>query len=586
MLNVPGTVKALFKKGGVRKNFRVQFPNGEHADLTNADIVAESVSFTESLCSGSRFQFGLSERSELEFECVNVPNIYGCVIEAGIEIDISSLSAAQITAIASDPGDGALVYDLGPVYYRVPYGTFTVESCPRQHGNMKHRKVTAYGRKPASVVQSDFLQQKYSGAYLVPEEIPQNPLMMIADASNDISFVSTTEGTLQMRSSGYGGATAVGNHYLVISVTDSRTKTAISGLVGNNPVEFATDAVYRLTSTFSTAFYEALIEDLEDRYGELSPKQITAIRRCFFPHVTYDYTSNGWNVTNEAFIDGTDSGYFYGYMPLRKSKSFIEIRCPVDITRCKIMSDSTESATLIHDYGTTSNIMTNIAVKYYQLTDSREKLLKVMLKSTGSKTVSGKMLYSFTDAADISKLCNGVYEVEGSFRTVGRNDQLKTVTLDSSSPESIIPGQYSDLWWDDYDIDSIGTVIAKYNNGDAQQETTMLFAFGNGASIYDMKDNLFLKSLLLKESDLGETCEEFVGNLLNPTFITNAQEVNFTPAELTMQGLPYLEAGDYLAIDDADSGTVNTYILRRTLRGIQTLYDDIESTGGEIIQGD
>ena len=55
---------------------------------------------------------------------------------------------------------------------------------------------------------------------------------------------------------------------------------------------------------------------------------------------------------------------------------------------------------------------------------------------------------------------------------------------------------------------------------------------------------------------------------------------------LQMIGLPYLEAGDYLLIDDAGGGIVDTYILRRTLSGIQTLSDSISSVGGEIVKGD
>ena len=90
MLTVPATIQTLFKTDGIRKNFRVHFPNGENADLTNADIVQESVTFTESVCSQNVFQFGLSERSEIDFECVGVQNIYGMTIECGIEIDTSS----------------------------------------------------------------------------------------------------------------------------------------------------------------------------------------------------------------------------------------------------------------------------------------------------------------------------------------------------------------------------------------------------------------------------------------------------------------------------------------------------------------
>ena len=38
MLNIPESVKALFRADSVHKNFRVQFPNGEFPDITNDNI--------------------------------------------------------------------------------------------------------------------------------------------------------------------------------------------------------------------------------------------------------------------------------------------------------------------------------------------------------------------------------------------------------------------------------------------------------------------------------------------------------------------------------------------------------------------
>lgn len=66
MINVPERIKAIFKQDGIRKNFRVHFPNGEHPDLTNEHIDEESVTMTESLASRG-FEFGMCEASTIEF---------------------------------------------------------------------------------------------------------------------------------------------------------------------------------------------------------------------------------------------------------------------------------------------------------------------------------------------------------------------------------------------------------------------------------------------------------------------------------------------------------------------------------------
>ena len=142
MLNIPDSVKALFKQDGVRKNFRAHFPNGELSDLTNENVMQESVKFTESVCSQDVFKFGLTEASVIEFETVGGGNMYGMTIDCSCEIDCSSLSAADKAAIAAGTWDGT--WDGENEVFSVPYGTFRVESCPRDHQAMAHRKVTAY----------------------------------------------------------------------------------------------------------------------------------------------------------------------------------------------------------------------------------------------------------------------------------------------------------------------------------------------------------------------------------------------------------------------------------------------------------
>jgi hypothetical protein len=144
--------------------------------------------------------------------------------------------------------------------------------------------------------------------------------------------------------------------------------------------------------------------------------------------------------------------------------------------------------------------------------------------------------------------------------------------------------EYSTLWWDEYDIAPIGSVTLTYMDIDLNEEQTITYEFGDGISEYDMTDNYLLKNLAVSKNDLtNQTVEEFVTGLLDTYFIPNITDIAFTPVQLSSLGLPYLEAGDYLEIDDGNGGTVGTYIMSRTLSGVQFLEDDIESKGGEII---
>ena len=148
MINIPEAVKALFSSDLVHKNFHVRFPGGECRDLNNEDVVSESVTFTESLCSQQYFKFGLAEASQIEFTAVDIPNVRGATIECAIEIDCSRLGAAWA---AENPVDNTLDWlDPQPCqvgdkrYYRVPYGRFIVDTCPRAHGAMFQQQITAY----------------------------------------------------------------------------------------------------------------------------------------------------------------------------------------------------------------------------------------------------------------------------------------------------------------------------------------------------------------------------------------------------------------------------------------------------------
>lgn len=91
MLNIPEEVKKLFKTSNVKKNIRISFPNGERADITNENLIAESLSYTESVCSQESLKFGLCESSVLEFETAGIGNIKGMEITADIEINTSGV---------------------------------------------------------------------------------------------------------------------------------------------------------------------------------------------------------------------------------------------------------------------------------------------------------------------------------------------------------------------------------------------------------------------------------------------------------------------------------------------------------------
>ena len=74
--------------------------------------------------------------------------------------------------------------------------------------------------------------------------------------------------------------------------------------------------------------------------------------------------------------------------------------------------------------------------------------------------------------------------------------------------------------------------------------------------------------------------------MLDIYFIPHLAPINFTPIDLEMKGLPYIEAGDALAVTAQDGTACNSYALRRELDGVQSLTDQIDSESGLIIDSE
>lgn len=559
MLNIPNHIIALCKADSTRKNFRVHFPNGENADLTNADIVAGTVQFTESVSSKDVLQFGLAEASRIQFECVNVQNIYGMTIECGIEIDTSSLTPADITSIQSNQGDGTLVLesasDIGYGYYHIPYGVFTVTSCPRSAGAMWRRRVEAYSdiKQGESFIQDSLAFR--SGA----NSLDINLFSLAVGISNSNMGILQDDSTitLSQTANGYGSSSwTIGADFYSFEFVSADVYEV------TNP----TYLICRMTCEYDTTGMDQVYEDMKS-YGA-SDANVSMAMAMIQPSYTFSILGNPPEY--HAFKNTNDSGYM-PYFSVYNVRFVVPLNLTMQIAK---------NGTAIETY-TFSNLVSNLSFKSYTLSSS--DLLKVNASFTPSYENSlGRK--SYIDTAQAMDIYNGALEILGLFGRCGRTGNNEYVTLSKSSPIAMSTNEYMELWWDEYDISPVGSVQMTYKDIDLNAEQTIIYNFGGGLSSYDMTNNYILKNLAVSVNDLSnQTVEEFVTGLINAYFIPNIADIAFTPVQLDALGLPYLEAGDYLEIDDGNNGTVGTYILNRTISGEQFLQDDITATGGEII---
>lgn len=584
MLNIPASIQTLFKTDGTRKNFRAHFPGGELPDITNANVVQESVRFTESLCSQNVFRFGLAEASMIEFETVGVANMYGLTIECGIEIDTSSLSGAEISGIQSDPGDGTLVLaadsDIGYGFYRVPYGVFRVESCPRNHGAMTHRRVTGYapglGALLALSPVERWKETQTWGANTINVENVES-LIDANTAWTDPAYIDANYTKTQITASTTESVLLQGGNVSTLQYTVTGSWRCIEfakpqsgdNLVQYDPVAFDYPAYADVMDDLETQL-ETAAADL--RYGSSGRDTLLGYARIILTALERGPILNKAAVSN---LPRYSNGYqCAGGIPIalfpetgviaRPMSIFVTLRGPSAADPSQTISRSV-GVTLIPSATAEQDVV-------YQLTPVVPSGFPITLKASGA---ASKTSFYFVDTYDIRALFTAWTELHGRFANADRHGELAVIELDPSAPQAVLPGDYSDCWWDEYDVDDIGTVTVTYLEADVEEQTATV-SLGSGASVYDMTDNEALKTLS------GLTLAN-ITTLLSGDFADNAANVGFTPTDLTMQGWPWLEAGDALEITAEDNAVVDTYALRLEISGIQQLTADIQSQGGEIL---
>lgn len=610
MLTIPSTVQALFKTDGVHKNFRVHFPNGEFPDITNDNVVQESVKFTESLCSQSTFKFGLAEASVLEFETVGIGNMYGMTIEAGIEIDCSSLSAADKTAIASGTWDGT--WDSVNEMFYIPYGTFRVESCPRDHQSMAHRQVTAYSESFPNLTEYPGLPEfTYASSIYVRQSALE------ATAFGTGLVYQSSSSTTQANSRTYFWNS--NGEQLIFDLYDDDASPQYELMYNEKQIlyqfHYTADTLPSFISVdmsdYDAAAYEAFgvavakaITDagLDITYNQNKEKIFdsneTALRRhapwLFYPcFVSIFGTVDA--VTYYEVIQKVEPGALVPVICRSDTKADVGFWCQngtysIHQAKFACIQKFTQGNNILIRVGNDMLTLTSTGYLTSAPTVTQYGLstydAPIAINSTGTQKVqyvkhaadiTSKAISSGTyiNSIDYLKIINGLLETRAQFLKTDRFGGFERLRLDDSSPISVSPGDYAECWWDEYDVDPIGTVVANYSSEDNADNVTNI-TISTGASVYDMTGNEILANI--SGADLST-----ITNLIKTNFAPHTDAVAFTPTELTMQGWPWIEAGDALEITAEDATVVDTYALRIEMNGIQHLQSVITAEGGEII---
>lgn len=619
MLNIPDAVKALYQTDGTHKNFRVQFPNGERADICNDEIVRESVRFSESLCSRSVFRFGLCEASSIEFETVGVGNYYGAMIRCSLEIDTTSLTAAQLAEISVGSWDGELVpqaeSDTGYGFFRIPLGLFRVEECPRNHEAITHRRYVAYSldfgkrsaTQPGLPITAPFPQLTADpGCWLAqvtgegmtvlenasPGERSTGMLYDAAGAPVQLRFFAEN-GTTRRYPLGLARPHDTAAFYRIEGMALDRDAYKAAGM----------EIAAALTEAYGTSYcydsqgnqiYPDMLSALLDVYPYLFAPSLIAVPLW--------WSGSAWSIcSNPVWSYTLENGKRY---PILRHQGFWgdpwgdiaptgrptgDAVDKIEYSAMYFSGDAVRKVTLYSVSGARALWTYALEGQYPTVTppdvveSSRLTVssgYEVRIDNTGESTPSAQNRgsnvilprWSYVGAVDRSEMVSGWLELQAAFGKVERDGRISIKRLDSTSPAGILPGNIRDAWWDEIDVEPIGTVRFSFR-GDEDQ--TVEYQFGAGGSVYDMTSNAALLSLDFAVAD--EVIE-----LLETQFVPRLAAVDFTPIDLRVRGLPWIEGGDALAILAGDGSVVNSYALRRELSGVQILIDNITSEGGNL----
>lgn len=166
------------------------------------------------------------------------------------------------------------------------------------------------------------------------------------------------------------------------------------------------------------------------------------------------------------------------------------------------------------------------------------------------------------------EVLNKCEELNGCFGHMNRDGKLDHIVLSKSNPvETITDVSYDTLKFEEYTTDIIDKVQIRTEDGDIGAYV------GTGTNCYSITANYLVYGKTA--AALSTICTNLSTNILG---------VTYRPYESDMQGLPYLNIGDYVKFEGNE--TANTYIMQRTLSGTQILADKVSAKGSKTLSED
>ena len=170
----------------------------------------------------------------------------------------------------------------------------------------------------------------------------------------------------------------------------------------------------------------------------------------------------------------------------------------------------------------------------------------------------------YTDELSGGQVLNAICEINGCLGHIGRSGQFEFVYLSNTAPITINKSYYTSADYQDYIVSQIDKLQIR------QDENDIGAIVGTGSNTYVIENNF-----LVYGKDAA-TLKAIATNIFD-----KIKGITYRPAEITSLGNPCIEVGDAVNLS-SKYAEINTYVLERTLKGIQALTDSYTAQGEQL----
>lgn len=565
--------------------------------IDNNNLVSESVKFDERMCSDTELKFGLCEGASVEFQYFDFQNIRDRHI--GIDLDVQYKNEQNQLA-----------------WHTIPMGQFDVKECSRQ-ASTGIIKATAYDKITSQYLDQDARSQIEqiiaTGEQGVPNEASIYTILrgLLDDYAIPHSDYSEVQGQMVVDSTSIYGPvyydvyeddppySPAGDDYFKlwyltvqyrpVSATSYETneyyKYEINTPAIWNVFKDVLDREYSIDGTYyPITGPDEYIRRTNPNTGTYEYNFFKYFAEHAFNNPSYDDPKFEGGVVSSGGLDliisaNKDAAVETGSL----TNSFLRFKIPFFITA---QADPEDWPALIAARDARYN---EIVAALGSI--KMAKIYKLNTSDIENKRLTIDEFLKITNPVTLRDLQTAVFELDCQYGKLDRVSNLFSgIELNNGAlyprdnlypsdglfpmgtSEAGYPSMYSKLWADEGNVRSFRYLIITYKTtetieGQVQEveKTLQRTVNANGTDDYNMSDNWLFRNLVWTAADVGDYADAMV---------TKMQNIRWFPFEMWCAGLPYLEAGDEIEIQ-MNEGTYKSYVLRRTLNGIQNLQDEM-----------